>query len=170
MFGASNAAPSNDTAQLPKTLAVNVCPAIVAVRLLLDVVVLGAAVTLTCIVPVPDAGDTVRPGLVLLAVHAAGAHPAGSALTVTSCGPPVGPHCPEFGVSENVHATLTEIVCCPVRPVTLAVITALPAATAVRVPPATETFDASDVDHCADAVRSSVWLLVKVTLAVQCAC
>src|SRR5690349_5303054 len=115
----------------------------VAVNVLFDVVLFGAAVTVTWLDPVPDGGDTVRSGLPLPAVHPAGAQPAGSALTVTSCGPPVGPHWPEFGVSENAHATLTAIVCWAFNPVTVAVMTALPAATAVTRPPLTPTFDAS---------------------------
>ena len=66
---------------------------------------MAAAATVTVPVPLPSAGDTVRPALLLAAVQPAGAHPAGEAATVTVCDPPSAANAADAGERENVEGT-----------------------------------------------------------------
>jgi hypothetical protein len=88
---------------IPPTAAVKACPAIVAVKVCGAVVLLAAAATVTDPLPDPVVGDSVKPPVVV-AVQPAGAHPAGVALMLTTCEPPVGAKLAVAGVMANEHA------------------------------------------------------------------
>jgi hypothetical protein len=151
------------------TFAVNLWPAIVAVRAC-ACAPFAAAVTVTEPLPLPSLGDTVSPVPSLAAVQADGWHPSGNADTVTTCDPPAAPNTADGGETVNAHPTSTVTVCFALRESTFAVTSTVPTATAVTSPPFTVTFDESEDAHWAAAVRSSVCPLESVARAVQCDC
>jgi hypothetical protein len=74
------------------------------------------------------------------------------------------------GETENAHAVLTVIFCRATNPCSVAVISALPDATATISPLAdTETLLASDEPHCTFAVSSCVVASESVACAWHCA-
>jgi hypothetical protein len=129
--------------------AVRVCPAIVAIHVC-AAPLFSAAAILSVAVPLPDDGDTVSAGVLVVAAHAAAEHPAGDAVSVTAFDPPLCGKDKAVSESENAHATFTVTVCRPVNPDIAAVMSALPIAMAAIWPlEETVTFVGSDDDHCA---------------------
>jgi hypothetical protein len=155
--------------QAAATLAVKVCPAIVAVHVC-AAPEFGATVTVTLPGPIPDTGVTVSAGSFAEAVQVSGAQPTGAAVTLTTCEPPAAPNDMAAGARVNVQTASTLSVCVADSVPTLAVTSARPLAIAVATPAATVSFEVSDEDHCAAAVRSSLLPSESVARAVQRAC
>jgi len=78
--------------------------------------VLAADVSVIGPLPLPDAGDTVSAVLLVDAVHVDGEHPAGAAVSVTACDPPLDGNDMAVGDTVNVHASVTPMVCFPDSP------------------------------------------------------
>jgi hypothetical protein len=83
------------------------CPAIVMACDCALVVVFGETVTLTVPLPSPAAGEIETVASLVVAVHAAGEHPAGAAVTLAICEPPPAATLIISGETLNPQPTLT---------------------------------------------------------------
>lgn len=82
----------------------------VAVNDCAPVAAFGGTVTVTLALPEPDAG-AIDSALAEDAVHEDGEHPAGDAVTPTTCEPPPDAKLAEDGEIPNVHALLVGVGC-----------------------------------------------------------